>query len=63
VAYGFGTPPGRDFGRPVDLFPEPTEKRVCRPISTGIDSVPSKHDPFERLADILENISRIESYA
>jgi uncharacterized protein with HEPN domain len=24
--------------------------------------VPSKHDPFECLADILENIARIESY-
>ena len=35
---------------------------ACKIRSTEIAGVPSKHDPVASLADILENLERIESY-
>jgi predicted nucleotidyltransferase len=50
------------LGRPVDLLHEPERSAACRIRSTRTVGVPSRHDPAASLADILENVERIEGY-
>jgi predicted nucleotidyltransferase len=50
------------LGSPVDLLPEPVEKRRLQDQINRDRGVPSKHDPVASLADILENLERIEGY-
>jgi hypothetical protein len=50
------------LGSPVDLLPEPVEKRRSQDQINRDRGVPSKHDPAASLADILENLERIEGY-
>lgn len=45
---------GELVGRPVDLLPEPVESRACALTSSGAGFVPSRHDPADSLADIIE---------
>jgi predicted nucleotidyltransferase len=50
------------LGSPVDLLPNRRRNAACRIRSTETAYVPSRNDPAASLADILENLERIEGY-
>ena len=50
------------LGSPVDLLPEPVEKRRLQDQINRDRRRASKHDPAASFADILENLERIQGY-